>query len=107
MTTVTQETCEVCGADSSKGVCYGCAVVWNTLNEIALVNPEALDNFIKTKSEVVTKADRLAEAAKELLDSTGGSYAPQDPADHVISALAAYRKDSFIKTKTRKEADNG
>jgi hypothetical protein len=43
--------CEVCGADSSKGVCYGCAVVWNTLNEIASVNPEALDSFIKTRKE--------------------------------------------------------
>lgn len=43
--------CEVCGADSSKGVCYGCAVVWNTLTEIASVNPEALDSFIKTRKE--------------------------------------------------------
>lgn len=51
MTTATQETCEVCGADSSKGVCYGCAIVWNTLNEIALANPEALDKFIKNRKE--------------------------------------------------------
>lgn len=46
-----KEVCKVCGADSSKGVCYGCAVVWNTLNEIASVNPEALDNFIETRKE--------------------------------------------------------
>lgn len=47
----TTEVCSVCGADSSKGVCYGCAVAWNTLNEIASVNPEALDSFIKNRKE--------------------------------------------------------